>query len=44
LPEDYRSDLGISADLQDLLTQMNDSRGWSFSEIADWIDKNIPAE
>jgi len=40
LPKDARRELGLSADQEQDLSDMNDE-GKSFREIADWIEENL---
>lgn len=43
LSDDLRKQLGLNVGTQHMLVRQNDS-GYSFREIADWIDANIPVE
>lgn len=36
--------LELSSHDQGILTELNDSRRWSFKKIANWIEKNIDAD
>lgn len=38
------SDINIADNLETQLVSMNDSPGYPFSKIADWIEQNIPVE
>lgn len=33
--------MGIPAEVQEVLVNLNDEKGWNFLEIADWIKENL---
>lgn len=33
--------VGITAEIQEKLVEMNDGKRWSFKKIANWIEKNL---
>lgn len=41
LPDYWSEQRGISAENQNKLIRMNDQDGYSFAEIADWIDEHL---
>ena len=44
LPEDFRSDQGISLSMQQTLTEMNDAGYASFDDIADMLEQAVIAD
>lgn len=38
--DSLNSELGVSCARESRLTKMNDSDGWSFKQIADWLEKH----
>jgi hypothetical protein len=41
LPEDFQIKLGLTNNQQDNLVGLNDDEGYSFLEIADYIEENV---
>ena len=41
LPTMLMVDMGLTSDAQERLISMNDVRGYSFSTIANWVEKNL---
>jgi hypothetical protein len=41
LPTEFRRKIGLSAKYEDRLIRLNDSRGWSFKQIAAWIQEHL---
>lgn len=41
IPEQIRETIGLDDDAQEQLVEFNDEKGWSFEQIALWIQNNL---
>lgn len=44
LPDKLSNALGLNGEVQATLSRMNDSGKFSFNQIADWIEANVPTD